>query len=891
MIAALLLLALDGGAELPRARVDASYPVTSGRTLAVPPGASLQAALDRARPGDEVVLEAGAVYRGPFRLPRKPGAGWIVVRGSALARLPSPGTRVAAADAPRMPKLEASVGAVLSAEPGAHHYRLVGLEIRPVAGTFLYNLVMLGEDEGSLELQPHHLVVDRCWIHGDPKRGSRRGIALGSRDTAVSDSWISDIKEVGADSQAVAGWSGAGPFLLQNNLLEAAGENVMFGGADPRIAGLVPSDIEIRRNHFRKPLAWKADEARFEGTKWSVKNLFELKNARRVRVSGNLFEHNWVAAQNGFAILLTVRNQDGRAPWSSVEDVTFENNVVRRSAAGVNVLGRDDNAPSGPAARIRIRNNLFEDVGHPRWGPGASGRLFQLLQAPRDVVIEHNTALHRGPALVFDGPPLLGFVFRHNVVVHNGEAVVRRESFGDGVFRNNVIVGGGPAAYPEPNQFPKGLAGVGFADPDGGDYRLRPGSAFRGAASDGRDIGADFDALERALGAGEQPADAAGVRSAQFFLWLSFLLLAYANLGYPALLALWAALRPRPFRSGGEAPTATILVAAHNEADTIAARLNNLLTLDYPPQRLSIALGLDGCDDATAERARLYAAAGVRVVEYGERRGKPSVLNALAAGARSEILVFADARQRFEPGALRALVAPFADPEVGAVSGELLLLDGEGKPLERGLGLYWRCEKAIRRAESRVGSVVGATGAIYAVRRRLFEAFPPDTILDDVWLPMRIARAGRRVVFEPGARAWDRPPASAGVEFTRKVRTIAGVFQLFAREPWLLGAKNPLWLQTLSHKALRLLTPLLMLVALFANLMLLHAPGYRLLLLLQLAFYAAALLGHLSRGPRIPGLSVPYTVCLLAWATVVAFAGFVTGRQRVTWARPARRPA
>src|SRR6185503_3671403 len=176
--------------------------------------------------------------------------------------------------------------------------------------------------------------------------------------------------------------------------------------------------------------------------------------------------------------------------------------------------------------------------------------------------------------------------------------------------------------------------------------------------------------------------------------------------------------------------------------------------LDYPQARLEILVGTDGCGDASAERARAYAAAGVRVVEFKERRGKPSVLNALAALARSEVLVFADARQRFEEGALRALVAPFADPEVGAVSGELLLADGEGRPLERGLGVYWRCAKAIRRGESRVGSVVGATGAIYAIRRRLFEPLPPDTILDDVWLPMRIARAGYRVVFEPAARAW-----------------------------------------------------------------------------------------------------------------------------------------
>jgi hypothetical protein len=171
----------------------------------------------------------------------------------------------------------------------------------------------------NLQFQPHHLVLDRCYIHGDPALGSRRGLALGSRETAVVDSWFSDFKEGAADSQAIAGWNGAGPFRIENNTLEAAGENVMFGGADPKIHGLVPSDIEILRNHFRKPLAWKKDDPSFAGTPWSTKNLFELKNARRVLVSGNLFEQNWVSSQSGFAILFTVRNQDGRSPWSAVE--------------------------------------------------------------------------------------------------------------------------------------------------------------------------------------------------------------------------------------------------------------------------------------------------------------------------------------------------------------------------------------------------------------------------------------------------------------------------------------------------------------------------------------------------------------------------------------------
>jgi cellulose synthase/poly-beta-1,6-N-acetylglucosamine synthase-like glycosyltransferase len=436
---------------------------------------------------------------------------------------------------------------------------------------------------------------------------------------------------------------------------------------------------------------------------------------------------------------------------------------------------------------------------------------------------------------------------------------------------------------------------VGFVDRARGDYRLRPSSPYRGAASDGTDVGADFRALADALGAASSYASVAvagnassseesgGGAVARAVLWASLLLLGYANLGYPVLLLAWASLRPRPFLTGVREPSVTVVVAAHNEAAGIEARLQNLLALDYPKERLEIVLGLDGCDDGTADRAHAYTAKGVRVTAFASRRGKPSVLNALVPTANGEVVVFGDARQRYDPKALRALVAPFADPQVGAVSGELILTEGDGKPLERGLGFYWRCEKAIRRSESRVGSVVGVTGAIYAIRRELFEALPPDTILDDVLLPMRIARRGYRVVFEPGARAYDHAPGSPTGEFARKVRTIGGNFQLFARERWLLGFGNPLWLQTVSHKGLRLLTPVLLALALATNLLLLDQPAFALLLAVQVAFYAVALVGHALRDVRIPGLAAPYVACLLACATAVAFLSYLTGQQKVTW--------
>ena len=239
---------------------------------------------------------------------------------------------------------------------------------------------------------------------------------------------------------------------------------------------------------------------------------------------------------------------------------------------------------------------------------------------------------------------------------------------------------------------------------------------------------------------------------------------------------------------------------------------------------------------------------------------------------------------------MRALAQPFADPRVGAVSGELMLTDGPaGTAVGRGVGFYWRYEKHIRRCESRVDSTVGATGAVYAIRRTLFEPIPEDTVLDDVLIPLRITRRGYRVLFEPAARAWDQVAASARQEFTRKVRTLAGNFQLFGRERWLLDPRrNRLWLETVSHKGLRLAAPVLHAGALVASAALADGALYRIALIGQAVFYAAALAGHLLRhtGRRSPLLSLPYVLCLLNWATVVGFFRFAAGRQAATWERP-----
>jgi hypothetical protein len=508
-VAVAIALAPAGGQDTPPA-------ATAPRTLAVPAGGDLQAALERARPGDVIELEAGARYVGPFTLPAKTGSGWIAIQSSALGALP-PGQRVGPAHAPHMPKLVAASGPVVVAMPGAHHYRVAGVEIHPVPGTHLTNLVELGTHARTLDSLPHDIVFDRCYLHGDPLKGARRGLALNARGATVRDSHLADFKDPRADSQAIAAWNGPGPFTIANNYLEAAGENVMFGGADPLIANLVPGDIEIRGNHFAKPLAWKAGEPGYGGTGWAVKNLLELKNARRVVVDGNLFEHNWEAGQSGFAILFTVRNQDGTAPWSVIEDVTFANNIVRRAAAGINILGRDDVRPSQPVRRIAVRNNLFEDLGGPRWG--GPGTLLQILDGAEGVVIEHNTAFQAGSIIVAEGRAHGGFVYRGNIAPHNtygvvgtgtgpGHATLRRY-FPDAVFTGNVVAGGRAALYPPGNFFPGSLDEVGFANRAGGDYRLRDGRRYRGGME--RDPGVDVRAMPPEV-AGEPPRTPAAAR-------------------------------------------------------------------------------------------------------------------------------------------------------------------------------------------------------------------------------------------------------------------------------------------------------------------------------------------------------------------------------------------
>jgi cellulose synthase/poly-beta-1,6-N-acetylglucosamine synthase-like glycosyltransferase len=382
--------------------------------------------------------------------------------------------------------------------------------------------------------------------------------------------------------------------------------------------------------------------------------------------------------------------------------------------------------------------------------------------------------------------------------------------------------------------------------------------------------------------------------SLQLIFWIAALVLGYTYVGYPLLIRAWAQLHGRPPLRKETSPPVSVLVVAHNEAPRILRRIENLLELDYETDRLEIVIASDGSSDATVALANTFRTAGVRVVAFDAHRGKPAVLNEVIPQLLGEIVVLMDVRQSIAGNAIRMLVENFADARIGAVSGELVLT-GSGAGREGatdgsmdGVGFYWRYEKFIRLNESRVDSTVGVTGALYAIRRELFEPIPTDTILDDVLIPMQIVRKGYRVLFESGALATEALSESPSAEFRRKVRTIAGNFHLLVQHPWLLSPfANRLWLQTVSHKLLRLLCPAFLVLVLVANFLLLDFRFYQATFVLQVLFYSAALTAHLA--PQLSRktalLSVPHAFCLLNWSTVAGFSRFIGGRQQVTWAR------
>ncbi|HZN65357.1 MAG TPA: LEPR-XLL domain-containing protein [Tepidisphaeraceae bacterium] len=511
--------------ELPRVFLDTTYaPSITGRTIHVPAGGNVQAALDAAQPGDTIALAAGATFTGNFTLSDKPGDSWITVRTDAPdSSLPAPGTRLTPAHAPLLPKLVSPNSLpALATRPGAHHWRFVGVEFT-VADTVASTpgIVHLGSGgETSAEDLPHDLVLDRCYVHGNAAGDVQNGVRLNSAATAIVDSTIDECHARAFESHCIGGFNGPGPFKIVNNFLGGSTINVLFGGAVPRLPNLVPSDIEFRGNTCSRPTNWRQDAPDYAGVPWYVKNLFELKNASRVLIEGNVFEHNWPhpqpgpdnAAQHGWAMLLTVRDESGRAPWAVVEDVTVRSNVVRHSNAGFSLYGVE----GGGSRRILIENNLVHDVGLA-WGANDRTGMLMQVNGVSDLIVNHNTAVHDGDTLFANGPAAGGLRFTNNIVNHDAARTINRNYGVNGpgtgpglptlntrfpgpptyVFTRNALRAGRSyaASYPSENYFSLTWAEVGFVNPTAGDWRLSPISPYRNAATDGTDLGFDADAL------------------------------------------------------------------------------------------------------------------------------------------------------------------------------------------------------------------------------------------------------------------------------------------------------------------------------------------------------------------------------------------------------------
>jgi PKD repeat protein len=605
-----LLSVLLSGSALP---VDAA-------TIYVGAGGNLQQALNAAQPGDTILLQEGTEFAGNFVLPAKSGAGWITVRSSAPdSVLPPAGVRIRPADAPLLARLRSpTVGMpALRTAAGAHHWQIRYLEFAANPAS-QGDIIQLGDgslSQNSLALVPHDFILSHVYVHGDPAVGQKRGIALNAAFVTIVDSHISDCKGVGQDTQAIGGWNGPGPFTIENNYLEAAGENVMFGGADPAIRDLVPDGIIFRRNYVSRPMSWRnpiiptpqnvsaaaegggslsagvyayrvvarrlvyqstmgrstasaevavtvsadgsairltwdpvpgATEYRVygrlsaalsmswsvttpefvdtgtagtseavptsPGTVWTVKNLFELKNARNVVVEDNVFENHWKEAQPGWSIVLTPRNSGGECTWCVVENVRFEWNLVRNVSGGVNILGYDSGSASLQAKNLAFRHNLFRGVTTTL---GGSAWFMQLGDEPRDVVIEHNTIDANGSALTYvyggsslDPREVIGFQMIANAARHNSYGIngayfsygnaILANFFPEAVFVANYLAGGSASRYPA-GTLVSGVFTDQFVAPSSGDFTVRSGSILKGAAPDGSDVGVDYPTLVERL--------------------------------------------------------------------------------------------------------------------------------------------------------------------------------------------------------------------------------------------------------------------------------------------------------------------------------------------------------------------------------------------------------
>jgi len=467
-------------------------------------GGNLQAAIDAARPGETIDLEAGATFTGNFVLPAAAG-------GTAPITLRTVGTPpgLVALEAPlAIVRTPNSTPALRTFGPAA---RWTCEGVRFAAGSSQGDIVALGDGVTADAAQlPRSLILDRCVVQADAT--AKNGIVINSADTTIRHCRVTGIKLQGVESHAVVGYNGPGPFLIEDNVLEAGSIGILIGGAKPAVTGLIPSDIVVQRNTLTRPLALR------QQTGWAIKNLFELKNAQRVTIRGNVFEHNWPDGQAGFAVVFTVRANSANAPWSTIRDVLFECNTIRHVAMGFNILGIDDAAPSQPMERVTIRNTLVYDLDRVNWkgptGQMGSGIFVGISGAPRHLTIERSTVAGAvtGNICNFSGQPIPGLVITRNLVQKvitpyqtygmNGDAVGEGNpafarycapvaGYPDFVCTENVLAGCTPATYStQPGNLYPTVAELtaSYADPATGNYRQTVWPGW----------GADQDAIEAA---------------------------------------------------------------------------------------------------------------------------------------------------------------------------------------------------------------------------------------------------------------------------------------------------------------------------------------------------------------------------------------------------------
>lgn len=394
--------------------------------------------------------------------------------------------------------------------------------------------------------------------------------------------------------------------------------------------------------------------------------------------------------------------------------------------------------------------------------------------------------------------------------------------------------------------------------------------------------------------------------------WLSVLFVLYVYLGYPLILTLLARLRRKPVDYPAYPqdcfacmPKVTLLIAAHNEQDVIASKLENALAMDYPRENLQILVAADGSDDRTAEIVKGFEARGVELSYQPERRGKMAAINRAMTRVRHEIVLFSDANNLYARETLRELMKPFSDVKVGAVSGSKNILEG-GDGLAKADSLYWRYESYIKEQETRLGSCTGVSGEILAVRYRLYQPPPDRVINDDFFIALGILRRGYRLIYTPRARSFEHSSLTEEDESTRRSRIIAGRYQAILMSVQLLPWRNPLLIwQIISHKFMRPLVPFAMIAALATNLLAVALPSaspevgilalgrpYSLVLLfLQLVFYLSAWLGNTlkSRGPMGKLLYLPAFLVNSNLSAIRGLISFFTGRQTSLWKRARRR--